>query len=50
LTPFYVAGEPETSDDILIVTHPVDDREVGRTSHATVAQVERGVAAAAAVA
>lgn len=50
MTPFYVASEPETSDDILIVTHPVDEREVGRTSHASVAQVERAVAAAAAVA
>jgi glyceraldehyde-3-phosphate dehydrogenase (NADP+) len=50
LTPFYVAGEPETADDVVVVRHPYDGREVGRTANATPAQVERAVAAAAAVA
>jgi len=49
-TPFYVAGRPETSDDVVPVHHPYDGREVGRTSYATPEQVERAVAAAAAVA
>ena len=48
--PFYVAGEPETSDDVVTVRHPYDGREVGRTRNATPDQVERAVAAAAAVA
>lgn len=47
-TPFSVAGKPETSDDVVIVRHPYDGREVGRTSNATPDQVERAVAAAAA--
>jgi acyl-CoA reductase-like NAD-dependent aldehyde dehydrogenase len=47
-TPFYLAGKPETSDDVVIVRHPYDGREVGRTSNATPDQVERAVAAAAA--
>jgi acyl-CoA reductase-like NAD-dependent aldehyde dehydrogenase len=47
-TPFYVAGKPETSDDVVIVRHPYDGREVGRTGNATPDQVERAVAAAAA--
>jgi glyceraldehyde-3-phosphate dehydrogenase (NADP+) len=50
VTPFWVAGEPETSDDILVVTHPGDGREIGRSAQASPAQVERAVAAAAAVA
>jgi glyceraldehyde-3-phosphate dehydrogenase (NADP+) len=49
-TPFYVAGEPAGSDDLITVRHPYDDREVGRTSTATPEQVERALAAAAAVA
>jgi acyl-CoA reductase-like NAD-dependent aldehyde dehydrogenase len=47
---FYVAGEPSHSDDRVTVTHPYDGRVVGHTSNATEAQVERAVAAAAAVA
>ena len=49
-TPFYVAGRPESSDDLLAVTHPADGRVVGQTSNATPEQVERAVAAAADVA
>src|SRR5687767_2547054 len=49
-TPFYVAGRAGSSDDPLTVTHPADGRVVGRTSNATPEQVERAVAAAAAVA
>ena len=49
-TPFYVAGRPESSDDLLAVTHPADGRAVGETSLATPEQVERAVAGAAAVA
>jgi glyceraldehyde-3-phosphate dehydrogenase (NADP+) len=48
-TPFYVAGEPATGDDVVVVRHPYDGREVGRTSNATPDQVEHAVAAAAAV-
>ncbi|MDG4833091.1 aldehyde dehydrogenase family protein [Solwaraspora sp. WMMD1047] len=48
--PFYVAGEPTSSDDVAVVRHPYDGREIGRTSLATPDQVERAVAAAAAVA
>ena len=33
--PFYVAGRPETSRDPLIVRHPYDGSEVGRTSQAS---------------
>src|SRR5512142_1686613 len=50
MTPFYVAGRPETSDDELVVTNPYDGRAVGRTANATPDQVERAVAAAASVA
>jgi acyl-CoA reductase-like NAD-dependent aldehyde dehydrogenase len=49
-TPFYVAGRPESSSDLLDVLHPGDGRVVGQTSKATEDQVERAVAAAAAVA
>ncbi|WP_326560867.1 aldehyde dehydrogenase family protein [Micromonospora sp. NBC_01796] len=45
-TPFYVAGTPASGDDVVVVSHPYDGREVGRTSHATADQVERAVAAA----
>ena len=47
---FFVAGRPEHGDDPVVVRHPYDGREVGRTSDATPEQVERAVAAAAAVA
>src|SRR5882757_1103200 len=51
--PFYVAGTAEHGtggdSDQLVVTHPYDGSEVGRTTFATPAQVERAVAAAAEV-
>ncbi|HEY6596456.1 MAG TPA: aldehyde dehydrogenase family protein [Asanoa sp.] len=47
---FYVAGRPACGDDEVVVRHPYDGREVGRTSNATPHQVETAVAAAAAVA
>lgn len=50
ITPFYVAGQKSSSDDVLDVHHPYDGRLVGRTANATPEQVERAVAAAAAVA
>ncbi|MDQ7907748.1 aldehyde dehydrogenase family protein [Phytohabitans sp. ZYX-F-186] len=50
ITPFYVAGQKSTSDDILDVHHPYDGRMVGRTANATPEQVERALAAAAGVA
>jgi acyl-CoA reductase-like NAD-dependent aldehyde dehydrogenase len=50
IIPFYVAGRPETGPDELLVRAPADGREVGRTAFASPAQVERAVAAAAAVA
>jgi glyceraldehyde-3-phosphate dehydrogenase (NADP+) len=46
---FYVAGRPERSADEVVVRHPYDGREVGRTANATPEQVERAVAAAHAV-
>ena len=49
MVPFYLAGKPASSDDVLTVHHPYDGREVGRTSTATPEQVEQAVAAAAAV-
>jgi glyceraldehyde-3-phosphate dehydrogenase (NADP+) len=48
--PFFVAGAPASGDDLVVVSHPYDGREVGRTSNATPDQVERAVAAADAVA
>ena len=42
--PFYVAGAPEHGTDTVIVRHPYDGSEIGRTSFATSAQVERAVA------
>jgi glyceraldehyde-3-phosphate dehydrogenase (NADP+) len=45
--PFWIAGNPEHGAAELIVTHPYDGREVGRTTHATAEQVERAVQAAA---
>jgi acyl-CoA reductase-like NAD-dependent aldehyde dehydrogenase len=50
VTPFYVAGRPESGEQPMVVRHPYDGTEVGRTSAATPAQVEAAVAAAAAVA
>jgi glyceraldehyde-3-phosphate dehydrogenase (NADP+) len=49
-TSFWVAGRPESGDDPLVVHHPMDWHEVGRTTYATANQVERAVAAASAVA
>ena len=43
-TPFYVAGRPESSDDVLPVTHPGDGRDIGATTYATPEQVEEAVA------
>jgi acyl-CoA reductase-like NAD-dependent aldehyde dehydrogenase len=48
--PFFVAGAPETSPDEYQVRHPYDGRVVGRVANATPEQVDRAVAAAAAVA
>lgn len=45
--PFYVAGKPASSDDIVIVRNPYHGGEVGRTSLATTDQVDRAIAAAA---
>ncbi|HEY1486235.1 MAG TPA: aldehyde dehydrogenase family protein [Micromonosporaceae bacterium] len=50
IIPFYIAGRPETGTDELIVHSPADGHEVGRTSYASPAQVERAIAAAASVA
>ncbi|WP_433051870.1 aldehyde dehydrogenase family protein [Dactylosporangium sp. CS-033363] len=50
MTPFFIAGRPATSDDAVEIRHPYDGRQVGTTSNATPEQVERAVAAAAAVA
>src|ERR1700704_776208 len=47
--PFYVAGSAERGEDELVVRHPYDGREVGRTSFATPAQVEGAGAGAAEV-
>jgi glyceraldehyde-3-phosphate dehydrogenase (NADP+) len=46
----YVASRPETGSNVLDVHSPVDGRLVGRTVYATEDQVERAVAAAAAIA
>jgi acyl-CoA reductase-like NAD-dependent aldehyde dehydrogenase len=46
----WVAGTAEAGEEPLVVTHPVDGREVGRTTFATASQVDRAVAAAAEVA
>ncbi|MER7002437.1 aldehyde dehydrogenase family protein [Dactylosporangium sp. NPDC000555] len=50
MTPFYIAGRPASSDDVVEIRHPFDGRPVGSTSNATPEQVEEAVAAAAAVA
>lgn len=49
-TPFWIAGSPETSDDLVDVRNPYDGRVVGQTANATPEQVENAVAAAAMVA
>jgi glyceraldehyde-3-phosphate dehydrogenase (NADP+) len=49
-TKIWVAGVAEDGAEPHVVTHPVDGREVGRTSFATASQVDRAVAAAADVA
>jgi acyl-CoA reductase-like NAD-dependent aldehyde dehydrogenase len=46
-TPFYVAGRPESSGDVLPVTHPGDGKNVGATTYATREHVEEAVAKAA---
>jgi acyl-CoA reductase-like NAD-dependent aldehyde dehydrogenase len=46
VTPYWVAGKPATSDQVVEVTHPFDGRAVGSVSQATDADVERAVAAA----
>ncbi len=43
---FFVAGQPATSDESLVVQHPSAAVPAGRTSFATPAQVEQAVAAA----
>ncbi|MFF5230364.1 aldehyde dehydrogenase family protein [Dactylosporangium sp. NPDC000521] len=49
MTPFFIAGRPASSDDVVEIRHPFDGRVVGSTANATPAQVEEAVAAAAAV-
>ncbi len=44
--PIWIAGEPEAGAEELVVRHPYDGSEVGRTSFATPEQVERAIAAA----
>ncbi|MGX6603149.1 aldehyde dehydrogenase family protein [Micromonosporaceae bacterium Da 78-11] len=46
MIPFYVAGRPATSADVLTVRHPYNTEVVGETSLATPEQVEQAVAAA----
>jgi acyl-CoA reductase-like NAD-dependent aldehyde dehydrogenase len=46
VTPYWVAGKPATSDQVVEVTNPFDGRVVGSVSQATDADVERAVAAA----
>jgi acyl-CoA reductase-like NAD-dependent aldehyde dehydrogenase len=50
VTPFYIAGRPASSDDVVEIRHPYDGHPVATTSNATPEQVEAAVAAAAAVA
>ncbi|MCP2341848.1 aldehyde dehydrogenase family protein [Actinomadura rupiterrae] len=49
VTPFWLAGRPETGTETLAVTHPYDGREVGVVAVPTPEQVEEAVAAAHAV-
>ncbi|MCI0686609.1 MAG: aldehyde dehydrogenase family protein, partial [Sporichthyaceae bacterium] len=44
--PFWLAGRPETGDDVLEVTHPYDGRVVAQVAVPTDKQVEQAVAAA----
>jgi acyl-CoA reductase-like NAD-dependent aldehyde dehydrogenase len=46
VTPYWVAGKPAISDQVVEVTHPYDGHVVGSVSQATDADVERAVAAA----
>lgn len=46
-TPYWIAGSPESSDDLVVIRNPYDGRVVGQTANATPAQVETAVAAAA---
>ncbi|SPT49352.1 MULTISPECIES: aldehyde dehydrogenase family protein [Actinomadura] len=46
VTPFWLAGRPETGDGELTVTHPYDGRVVGTAAVPTPAQVEEAIAAA----
>ncbi|MFY1668461.1 aldehyde dehydrogenase family protein [Plantactinospora sp. WMMB334] len=48
--PFLLAGRPARGAEALVVRHPYDGRDVGRTSHADPEQVETAVAAAESVA
>lgn len=48
--PFWVAGSPATTDEVLEVTNPSTDKIVGRVSVPSDAHIEQAVAAAAAVA
>ncbi|MEV4410933.1 aldehyde dehydrogenase family protein [Catellatospora sp. NPDC049609] len=45
-TPYWIAGSPESSDDLVVVRNPYDGRVVGQTANATPEQVENAVAAA----
>ncbi|GAB3863145.1 aldehyde dehydrogenase family protein [Dactylosporangium cerinum] len=49
MTPFFIAGRPASSDDVVEIRHPFDGRVVGSTSNATPAQVEEAVSKAASV-
>ncbi|MFC4911308.1 aldehyde dehydrogenase family protein [Actinomadura gamaensis] len=49
VTPFWLAGRPETGTETFAVTHPYDGREVGVVAVPTPEQVEEAVAAAHAV-
>ncbi|WP_132111837.1 aldehyde dehydrogenase family protein [Actinocrispum wychmicini] len=48
--PCWIAGQPEQGVDVLTVTHPFDDSEVASVAVPGPEQIERAVAAAAAVA
>ncbi|WP_203910852.1 aldehyde dehydrogenase family protein [Rhizocola hellebori] len=47
---FWIAGRAASSDDLVVVTSPLDGREVGRTANASPQQVEQAVVAAVDVA
>jgi acyl-CoA reductase-like NAD-dependent aldehyde dehydrogenase len=46
VTPYWIAGQPATSGDVVQVRNPFDGRVVGLTSNATDADVEQAVAVA----